>query len=254
MIFDSHAHYDSERFQEDRQELLASLPGQGIGGVVNAAASPESLDKTLQLAQQYPYVYAALGIHPEHVGGLAEKDMENLRSLLHRERVVAVGEIGLDYYWDGPDRELQKYWFIRQLRLAREEGLPAVVHSRDAAADTLAILKEECREGLPVYIHCFSYSREMAREFLELGCMLGIGGVVTFQNARKIREAVEYIPLDRILLETDCPYLAPVPYRGKRNSSLYLPHVAEQIAAIRGLTEEQVEQITLENARRFFGI
>ncbi len=254
MIFDSHAHYDDRAFDEDRDELLSSLPEKGIVGVVNAGASIRSIWKTLELAEKYPHVYAAVGIHPEHTGELREEDMEWLRGLLAGARVVAVGEIGLDYYWDRTEREIQKKWFAAQLALAREEKLPVVIHSRDAAADTLEMMKSEYGAGNPAYIHCFSYSKEMAEEFLKLGYMIGIGGVVTFKNAKKVKEAVEYIPLDRILLETDCPYLSPVPHRGERNSSLNLPHVVQQIAEIKGVEPEAVEEITCRNAMKFFGI
>ncbi|HJA92629.1 MAG TPA: TatD family hydrolase [Candidatus Eisenbergiella merdipullorum] len=254
MIFDSHAHYDDRAFDEDREKLLTSLPEKGIAGVVNAGASKSSIWKTLELSERYPYIYAAVGIHPEHAGELREEDMEWLRGLLEGARVVAVGEIGLDYHWDQPEREIQKKWFASQLALAVEEKRPVVIHSRDAAADTLELMKSEYGTGRPAYIHCFSYSKETAREFLDLGYMIGIGGVVTFKNARKIKEALEYIPMDRILLETDCPYLSPVPYRGERNSSLNLPFVAQQIAKIKGIEPQEVEEITCRNAKTFFGI
>ena len=254
MIFDSHAHYDDGAFDIDREQLLKGLPEQGIEGVVNAGASMDSVRRTMELAERYPYIYGAVGIHPEHTGTLQEKDMDRLAGLLSHPKAVAVGEIGLDYYWDEPEREMQKKWFVRQLRLAREAGKPVVVHSREAAKDTLDIMKAEYGADRPAYIHCFSYSRETAREFLGLGYMLGIGGVVTFKNARKVKEAVAYIPMDRLLLETDCPYLAPVPHRGERNCSAYLPLVAEQIGKIKGMEPEEVIRITAENARAFFGI
>lgn len=254
MIFDSHAHYDDQAFDEDRGELLASLVAEGIEGVVNAGASKESVNKTLELAERYSYIYAALGIHPEHTGELTEAYMEELERMLGMEKVVAVGEIGLDYYWDEPERQIQQEWFIRQLHLAKEKQKPVVIHSRDAAADTLRILRKEYGKGYPAYIHCFSYSKEMAEEFLKLGCMIGIGGVVTFKNARKVKEAVAHIPMDRLLLETDCPYLAPVPHRGERNTSCNLSYVAEEIARIKGMKRQEVEEITCRNAKKFFGI
>lgn len=254
MIFDSHAHYDDRAFHEDRSALLKRLSQSGIEGIVNAGASLDSVRRTMELAQTYPFLYAAVGIHPEHTAELKESHTDWLRSLLGCPKAVAVGEIGLDYYWDEPDRQIQKEWFCRQLHLALEVKKPVVVHSRDAAEDTLRIMKEEYGAGNPAYIHCFSYSKEMAREFLNLGCMIGIGGVVTFKNARKVKETVEYVPLDRILLETDCPYLAPVPHRGERNSSEYLPLVIEEIAVIKGLSLEEVEEATCRNARQFFGI
>ena len=253
MIFDSHAHYDDKAFDGDRDALLSSFPQNGIEGVVNAGADRRSVWKTLELAEQYPFVYAAVGIHPEHVGDMREEDLEWLRGLLAGARVVAVGEIGLDYYWDQTKKELQKKWFAAQLALAAEEKHPVVVHSRDAASDTLELMRSEYGKR-PACIHCFSYSREMAEEFLKLDYRIGIGGVVTFKNAKKIREVVEYLPMDRILLETDCPYLAPEPNLGKRNSSLNLPFVIRQIAEIKGIDPQEVEEITCRNAKEFFGI
>ena len=254
MIFDSHAHYDDEAFDADREALLDSFPANGIGCVVNAGASFASNKKTMELISRYPFLYAAVGIHPEHADALDDKGLEWLREQFSNPKVVAVGEIGLDYYWDEPDREIQKKAFISQLALAREVKRPVVIHSRDACLDTLDIMREEYGKGEPAVIHCFSYSREAARDFLNLGYRIGIGGVVTFKNARKVKEAVEYIPIDRILLETDCPYLAPEPNRGKRNSSLNLPYVAKQIAQLKGMTAEEVVEITDLNARKFYGI
>ena len=236
MIFDSHAHYDDKAFNQDREELLSNLPSCGIEAIVNSGASIQSTQRTMELAEQYPYIYAAAGIHPEHTGELTDEHMQWLKELLSHPKAVALGEIGLDYYWDEPERDIQKKWFIRQLHLAKETGKPVVIHSRDAAKDTLDIMRSEYGSGHPAYIHCFSYSKETAREFLDMGCMIGIGGVVTFKNARKVKEAVEYIPMDRLLLETDCPYLAPTPHRGERNMSSYLTLVAEEIAQIKGLT------------------
>ena len=217
MIFDSHAHYDDKAFDGDRDALLSSFPQNGIEGVVNAGADRRSVWKTLELAEQYPFVYAAVGIHPEHVGDMREEDLEWLRGLLAGARVVAVGEIGLDYYWDQTKKELQKKWFAAQLALAAEEKHPVVVHSRDAASDTLELMRSEYGKR-PACIHCFSYSREMAEEFLKLDYRIGIGGVVTFKNAKKIREVVEDLPMDRILLETilDYPYGKPAGNGGCR--------------------------------------
>lgn len=252
MIFDTHAHYDDEAFDEDREELLASLPARGIGKVINIGASLQSTKTTVELAQRYPFLYAAVGVHPEGVTELTEESMDWLKELCKLDKTVAIGEIGLDYYWDEPERELQKQWFRRQLQLAREVKLPVVIHSREAAKDTIDIMKEEHSEEIGGVIHCYSYTKESAKTFLDMGFSFGIGGVLTFKNAKKLKEAVEYIPMDRILLETDCPYLAPVPYRGKRNSSLYLPHVVEELAAIKGILREEVERITMENALRVF--
>lgn len=252
MIFDTHAHYDDEAFDEDREELLASLPARGIGKVINIGASLQSTKTTVELTQRYPFLYAAVGVHPEGVTELTEESMDWLKELCKLDKTVAIGEIGLDYYWDEPEREIQKQWFRRQLQLAREVKLPVVIHSREAAKDTIDIMKEEHSEEIGGVIHCYSYTKESAKTFLDMGFSFGIGGVLTFKNAKKLKEAVEYIPMDRILLETDCPYLAPVPYRGKRNSSLYLPHVVEELAAIKGILREEVERITMENALRVF--
>lgn len=254
MIFDTHAHYDNPAFDEDRESLLMSLSDAGIGRVVNVGASLESTKRTLDLMEQYPFMYGALGVHPSESGELKEEDMAWLESLLGRDKVVAVGEIGLDYYWKEPEVSIQKHWFVRQLDLARRRRLPVVIHSRDAAKDTLDIMKAEKAKDIGGVIHCFSYSREIAREYLEMGFYLGIGGVSTFQNARHVKEVIAYAPLERLVLETDCPYLAPVPYRGKRNSSLYLPLVVQAVAAIKGISPEQVEAQTWNNGRALFSL
>lgn len=252
MIFETHAHYDDEAFDQDRDELLRAMPENGVGHIINVSASLESLDKTRELMDKYPFVYGAVGLHPDEVGDMNEEVIHKMKELCRLEKTVAVGEIGLDYYWEKENHETQIYWFRRQTEIAREEKLPLIIHSRDAAADTLQTMKE-CRAGeIGGVIHCFSYTKEMAREYLEMGMYLGIGGVLTFKNARKLREVVEYAPLDRILLETDSPYLAPVPYRGKRNSSLNLPLVVQEIAQIKGLSSEEVVRRTEENAYRLF--
>lgn len=254
MIFESHAHYDDEAFDEDREELLASLQENGIGFVVNVSSDLASVKRTLDLAKKYPFIYAAVGIHPSDSGELDEENFTWLKEQCRGEKVLAVGEIGLDYYWDSVEREVQKKWFARQLALANEEKLPVVIHSREAAKDTLDIMKAEAAVERRGVIHCFSYSKEVAREFVDMGYLIGVGGVVTFQNAKKLRECVEYLPMEAILLETDSPYLAPVPHRGKRNCSLYLPLVAAEIARIKGISEEEVADITEKNAKRLFGL
>ena len=254
MIFETHAHYDDDRFNEDRDELLKSLPEKGIGVVINSGASVESTRDTIAIAREYPHVYAAVGVHPSEIEELDETFFQWMREQAAWEKTVAIGEIGLDYYWDKePEvQERQRIWFGRQIELARETGLPIIVHSRDAAADTMEVMKAHHVEEIPGVIHCFSYSKEMAMEFIKMGYYIGVGGVVTFKNAKKLKETVEAIPLEKILLETDCPYMAPEPYRGKRNSSLYLSYVVEKIAEIKGISTEEVERVTEANARALF--
>lgn len=254
MIFDTHAHYDDEAFNEDRDRLLESLRDYGIEAVVNIGASIQSTKNTLELVKKYPFVYGVAGVHPSESAELDEHLMIWLKEVAGRDKVVAIGEIGLDYYWDEPDREIQKHWFERQLELAREVGLPVVIHSRDAAKDTLDMMKSQKAGDMGGVIHCFSYGVEIAREYLDMGFYLGIGGVLTFKNAKKLKEVVDYMPMDRLVLETDCPYLSPVPNRGKRNSSLNLPYVVEAVAEIKGLTPEEVVEITNRNAKKMYRI
>lgn len=253
-IFDTHAHYDDEAFDEDREELLAQLPQQGIAKVVNIGASLASCKRTIELMNTYDYIYGAIGVHPSDTAELTEDSFVWLKEQCQLEKCLAVGEIGLDYYWDEPDREIQKKWFIRQLQMARELQLPVVIHSREAAKDTIDIMKEQKVGEIGGVVHCYSYTKETAKTFLDMGFYFGIGGVVTFKNAKKLKEAVEYIPMDRIVIETDCPYLAPDPNRGKRNSSLNLPYVIKEIAVLKGLSEEQVREITWENAHKLYRI
>ena len=257
MIFDTHTHYDDEAFDSDREELLSSLPGQGIGTVVQVCASVESLERTAAMVRRWPHVYGAVGVHPDYAPEVTDEVLEKIRLLCREEKILAVGEIGLDYYWHKQEEEHrnQQLVFRKQLTLAREEGLPFMVHSREAAADTLQIVREFMAGGMPGgIIHCFPYSWEIAREYLNMGLFLGIGGVVTYKNARRLVEVVEKAPLSQLVLETDCPYLAPVPNRGKRNSSLNLPFVAERIAQIRGISAEEVAAVTEENAKRLLRV
>ena len=255
MIFDTHAHYDDEAFDEDREQLLASFKENGIDAVTNVAASLSSCKTTLELARNHDFMYAALGVHPSESAELSDeglKDIETWCTERQDGKVRAIGEIGLDYYWEEPDHETQMKWFHRQLNLARELKLPVIIHSRDAAKDTLDIMKEEHSGEIGGVIHCFSYGKEMAAEYLKMGFYLGIGGVLTFKNAKKLLEVAEMAPLNRLVLETDCPYLAPVPNRGKRNSSLNLPYVAEKLAEIKKCTPEEIVRATEENARKLY--
>lgn len=252
MIFESHAHYDDKQFDPDREELLSSMRANGIGAVINVGSDFASCKRTLELMEKYTFVYGALGIHPSDIADLNEEVYEWLRSSAALPKVAAIGEIGLDYYWekDEETQSRQRYWFCRQMELARELSLPVIIHSRDAAEDTLKLMKGIHAEQIPGVIHCFSYSPELAWEYVKMGYYIGIGGVVTFKNAKKLKETAARIPMERILLETDCPYLSPEPNRGKRNSSLNLPHVAKEIASLRGITEEEVIEATRENALR----
>lgn len=254
MIFESHAHYDDEVFDKDRDQLLSSFRENGIEYVINVGSSIENCRRTLALTERYPFIYGAMGVHPSETEELNEENFAWLKEQCAAPKVVAVGEIGLDYHWPEPEAAVQKLWFERQLVMAEEVGLPVIIHSRDAAKDTLDILRAHREGKIGGVIHCFSYTKEIAREYLEMGYYFGIGGVITFKNARKLKEAVQYIPTDRILLETDSPYLAPEPNRGQRNSSLNLPYVVREIAAIKGIGCEEVEQITGDNAKRLFGI
>lgn len=253
-IFDTHAHYDDEAFDTDREELLKALPGAGIEYVVNVGASIATTRSTLELSSKYDYIYAAVGVHPSDIADLNEESFSWLKEQTVRQKVVAVGEIGLDYYWDKePEvQAAQQVWFKRQLDLAREAGLPVIIHSRDAAKDTFDIMKEMDAGSIGGVVHCYSYSPELAVEYVKMGLFIGVGGVVTFSKAKKLKETVAAIPLDNIVIETDCPYLAPTPYRGKRNSSLNLPLVLAEIASIKGISEEEAADITFANAKRLY--
>ena len=254
MIFDTHAHYDDEQFDTDRDALLRGMAEQNVGTIINVGASLEGCWRSVELAHQYPFVYAAVGIHPDEVGDLNEESFARLRETARmEEKVVAIGEIGLDYHWDVQPHEVQKYWFVKQMELAKELDLPIAVHSRDAAKDTFDLIAARGK-GQRGVIHCYSYSPEMAQEYVKLGYHIGLGGEVTFKNAKKAVEAVEAIPIEKILLETDCPYMAPEPNRGKRNYSGYLPYVAERIAQIKQMTAQEVIDITNANARKLFGL
>ena len=251
MIFDTHAHYDDEQFNEDRDTLLNSMAEGGVGTIVDVSASLESWDEVVELTEKYPFVYGAAGVHPDYVGDLNEDNFAYLEEVAKKDKIVAIGEIGLDYYWDKEGHDLQKKWFVRQLELAEKLNKPVIIHSREAAADTFEIMKEYSSRVSGV-IHCYSYSPEQAREYVKMGFYIGIGGVVTFKNAKKLKEVVEEIPLERIVLETDCPYLSPEPNRGKRNSSLNLVYVADQISKLKGVTYEEVIKVTEENARKLY--
>lgn len=253
MYFDTHAHYDDPHFDDDRDSLLASLPAKGVGCIVNCGSDAATSRTSAALAAKYPHIYAAAGIHPESAGTYTQDDLLTVEQLLRTERVIAVGEIGLDYYYeDAAPPEVQIALLRVQLELARDRNLPAVIHDREAHGDSLKTVKEF--PGVRGVFHCFSGSVEMARELVKLGWMFSFGGSATFKNARKVPEVVADLPAESILLETDCPYLAPVPFRGKRNDSSLLPHTCAKLAEFRGISPSEMEALTWANACRFFGV
>ena len=254
LLFDTHAHYDAGQFSADRDQVLSALPSQGVRLVVNPGCDIPSSRMAVELAEKYPFLYAAVGLHPEELEGAALSDLDEIRALAAHPRVVAIGEIGLDYYWvkDEEGRRKEQDFFRAQLALARELDLPVIVHDREAHGDSLDIVKEF--PGVRGVFHCYSGSVEMARELVELGWMLSFTGVLTYHNARKAVEVAQAIPLDRLMIETDSPYMAPVPHRGKRNHSGYVLHVCEKLAELKGISMEECARITLDNGCRFFGI
>lgn len=252
MIFDTHAHYDDKKFDADRREVLAAMPEKGVSLIVDPGCDGESSRAACALAQEFPFVYAAVGWHPEEWQSWNGESMALLRSLCAQTKVVAIGEIGLDYYWDTEHKALQKEMFERQLSLAIERKLPVIVHDREAHGDCLEIVMNY-PEARGVF-HCFSGSVEMARELLRRGWYLGFDGPITYKNAVKALDVIAACPTDRMLLETDSPYLAPVPNRGKRNDSRNLPYIAARIAEIKGMTTEEVAEVTLQNGKQLFGL
>ncbi len=250
-IFDTHAHYDDSRFEEDRTELLSSLFADSATGIINCGCDLKSSLETVSLTENHSFVYGAVGVHPHEAEETTEADLEKIKELYSKEKIVAVGEIGLDYFYDFSPRERQLEVFRKQIITANELGLPVIIHDREAHEDTMNILKELRPRGV---VHCFSGSAEMAKEILKLGLYIGIGGAVTFKNARKPIEVVEILPLDRLLLETDAPYMTPVPFRGKRCDSSHIAYTAEKIAEIKGIEVQALIDKCTENARVLFGI
>ncbi|MCR5744031.1 MAG: TatD family hydrolase [Lachnospiraceae bacterium] len=254
MIFDTHAHYDDEQFNEDRDELIGAIHEGGVGRIVDICANADSYRAVLELAHRYPFIYAAVGVHPDDVGKLDEAYFSQIERAACDDKCVAIGEIGLDYHWMVSPKEVQQEWFRRQIDLARRLKKPFVIHSRDAAADTLSVVKDEKSWEIGGVMHCFSYEVEMAREYLNMGFFLGVGGVVTYKNGRKLKEVVTYAPIEQILVETDCPYLSPTPHRGERNNSSYIKYVIEEIARLKNMESVAVEEITYQNACRFYNL
>ena len=253
MLFDTHAHYDADQFDQDREAVLSGLPGRDVSLIVNPGCDVPTSRRAVELAHEWSFLYAAVGYHPENCGPYDSADLDIFRDLAQDPKVVAIGEIGLDYYWEeNPSKELQQRVFCDQLALARELNMPVIVHDREAHGDSLAIIKEFPQ--IRGVFHCFSGSAEMAKELVKLGWMVSFTGVLTYKNARKAIEAAQAVPLDRIMIETDRPYMSPIPHRGKRNDSGYVRYVCEKLAEIKGISFEECARITLENGKRFYGI
>ncbi|MBC8590230.1 TatD family hydrolase [Wansuia hejianensis] len=254
MLIDSHAHLDDSRFQEDREYLINSLNKNGIELVINIGADLQTSINSVELANKYENIYAVIGVHPHSAREVTEETLKQLKNMSKNNKVVAIGEIGLDFYYDNSPRDIQRKWFKEQLKLAKELNLPVVIHSRDAAQETFDTIKEAQDGKLRGVLHCYSSSVEMAIEYIKLGFYISLGGPVTFKNARVAREVAKEVPLDRLLIETDCPYLTPEPYRGKRNEPMYVKYVAEKIAEIKGITFEELSKATNRNTKELFGI
>lgn len=253
MLFDTHAHFDDPQFDSDRDEVIKSLADDGVTRVMNIGANMETSEKAIEIANKYDFIYATVGVHPCDTYDMTDEDIERLRIMAkNNPKVRAIGEIGLDYYFDDTKPDIQKEWFIKQLHLAKELNMPVVIHDRDSKGDAIEILK---REGISNGVmHCFSGSAETARELVKMGFMISFTGVLTFKNARRAVEACRSIPIERLMIETDCPYMAPEPQRGERNYSGYVKYVARKMAEIKGLSYEETARITMENGLRFYGI
>ncbi len=251
-IIDTHAHYDDDYYKDDRKELLGSMPDNGIEAIVNVGATVKGAYQSIELAKKYEHFFAAVGVHPDEVYILTEEEIEIFSASTAYEKVVAIGEIGLDYHNMGSDKETQQKWFRRQMDLSIAVKLPVIIHSRDAYQDTRDIISEYSDRLCGCLMHCYSYSPESALELKKMRCKFGIGGVVTFKNGKKLKETVDALDLEDIMLETDAPYLAPEPYRGKRNSSLYISYIAEAVADIKKVSPQEVIDVTNANAKKFF--
>lgn len=254
MFIDAHAHYEDEAFNEDRAYVLEKIQKAGCEAVIDAAQDVTTAKQILKLTEEYPFMYAAIGVHPHCAATFRNEDMAEIEKMSSHEKCVAIGEIGLDYHYDFSPRDRQQWVFREHIKLARKISKPIVVHDREAHQDTLDILQQEKAEECGCLIHCFSGSREMAKVIMKRNYFVSLGGAVTFKNARNIIEALEVIPLERILLETDCPYMTPVPYRGKRNDSELIPFTAKRIAEVKSVSLDSVFEITKNNTKCFFGL
>jgi len=253
-LFDSHAHYDDKRFEEDYEEVILNAFSSGVKYILNAGSDIATSKKSIKLAEKFDFVYAAVGVHPHEVEKLSNTEYEELKKLCNHKKVVAIGEIGLDYYYDHSPREVQRYWFDKQIELGKEFNLPLIIHNRDSHEDIMNIIRRHTPYAKPGVLHCFTGSWEMAKELLNFGFYISFGGPITFKNAKKAIEIIEKMPEDRLLIETDCPYLTPEPYRGRRNDSSYVLFVAKRISEIRKISVEEAAKITTENTKRLFGI
>ncbi|WHY61908.1 TatD family hydrolase [Cytobacillus firmus] len=254
MFFDTHAHLNAEQYNEDLQEVIDRALSEGVSNIVVVGFDRPTIEKAMELTEQYEFIYACVGWHPVDAIDMTEEDLLWIEELSSHPKVVALGEMGLDYYWDKSPKDIQKEVFRKQIRLAKKVKLPIVIHNRDATSDIVEILKEEGAGEVGGIMHCFSGSPEIAQECVDMNFYISLGGPVTFKNAKKPKEVADVIPLEKLLIETDCPYLTPHPHRGKRNEPSYVKLVAEQIAEIKGLSTEEVAQATTENAKKLFGI
>jgi TatD DNase family protein len=254
MLIDSHAHLDDRRFDNDRDMLIKNLKNNGLEIVINIGADLKSSIASVSLAEKYDNIYATVGVHPHSAKEMDNSTIEILKSFAKRDKVVAIGEIGLDFHYDNSPRDVQRKWFKEQLKLAKEVDLPVVIHTREATQETFDILKEAQDGRLRGVLHCYSGSVEMALEYIKLGFYISLGGPVTFNNAKISRDVAKAVPLDKLLIETDSPYLTPVPYRGKRNEPIFVKYVAETIAEIRGISLEELGEATNRNTKELFGI
>lgn len=254
MLFDSHAHYNDERFSNDLDAVLSLMQDNNVGLIMNACSSVDEIPKIIEICEKYPFVYGSVGVHPHEVEGMANEDIDTLKKYSKHEKIKAIGEIGLDYFYDNSPRDVQKKWFARQVELACELGMPIIIHDRDAHEDTMDILQACNVKKCGGVFHCYSGSVEMVKKVLDMGLYVAFGGSLTFKKSVRPKEVVSYVPMDRILTETDCPYLTPEPFRGRRNTSLYMHLVADEIARIKGLDIKEVEEITFNNAKKCFKI
>ncbi len=251
MLFDSHTHLDDKKFNDDRIEVIEKIKAGGVSKLVNIGCDIKTSENSIRLAEKYDFIYATVGFHPCDTGNITEEHIEKIKQLAQHKKVVAIGEIGLDYYWDSVPRDVQKYWFERQMKLAEELEMPVTIHNRDAHEDTFNICKNSTAKGI---VHCFSGSKEMAVEFVKLGYYVSFAGPLTYKNNVKSVEAAKAVPMDRLLIETDAPYLAPDGFRGKRNDSSLVRYTCEKLAEIKGVSFEEMAQITYKNAMHVYKI